>query len=272
VDGIPKGIPLSYQLSSRKGQRSGRCVESQGKNSSIKSIGGREVEIREGKIYVSNLKLAPNLRQEIGEVQKKDANFQVFKRNMLGKAECDFREGENEALYFHDRICVLSTGDLRKQILEEAHKSKFAIYPGEVKMYQDLKKAYWWLGMKKDIIHYISTCLTYQRVKAKHKKSAGLLQPLIIPEWKWEKVTIDFVTGLPTSETKKDAIWVIVDRLTKSAHFIQINVRDSIEKLPKPILKNWFDCTEYHQALCPIGTRGLPPDFGTSFKSQWEQL
>jgi hypothetical protein len=61
-------------------------------------------------------------------------------------------------------------------------------------MYQDLKKVYWWLGMKKDMVQNASTCLTCQKFKAKHKKPAELLQPLPIPEWKWEKVTMDFIT------------------------------------------------------------------------------
>jgi hypothetical protein len=86
---------------------------------------------------------------------------------------------------------VLDVGHLRKQILDEAHKSRYSIHPGEVKMYKDLNRRYWWVGMKSDVIGYVSTCLTCQKVKAKHKKVAGLLQPLPVPEWKWEEVTMD---------------------------------------------------------------------------------
>jgi hypothetical protein len=71
--------------------------------------------------------------------------------------------------------------------------------------------------MKKDVTNHVYTCLTCQKVKAMHQKTVGLLQPLPIPDWKWEEVTMDFVTGLPLSQSKKDAIWVVVDRLTKSA-------------------------------------------------------
>jgi hypothetical protein len=85
--------------------------------------------------------------------------------------------------------------------------------------------------MKKDVAQYVSRCLTCQKIKAEHKKSAGFLKPLPIPEWKWEEVTIDFVTRLPPSQTKKDTIWVVVGRLIKTAHFIVVNVRDSMEKL-----------------------------------------
>jgi hypothetical protein len=85
--------------------------------------------------------------------------------------------------------------------------------------------------MKKDIARYVYVCLTCQKVNVEHKKSAGLLQPLPIPQWKWDCVTVDFVCGLPMSRNQKDAFWVIVERLTKAAHFIPVNMRYSMEKL-----------------------------------------
>jgi CxxC motif-containing protein (DUF1111 family) len=99
-------------------------------------------KVQEGRICVSNLKLAPDLRQEIGEVQKNDEDFQVGKSKMLGKEDSNFKEIKDGTLYFRDRLCVPSTRDLRKQILDEARKSRYAIHPREVKMYQDLKKVY----------------------------------------------------------------------------------------------------------------------------------
>jgi hypothetical protein len=98
-------------------------------------------------------------------------------------------------------------------------------------MYQDLRRVYWWPGMEKDVTNYVSTCLTCQKIKLMHQKTSGLLQPLPIPDWKWKEVTMDFVTGLPPSQSKKDANWVVVDRLTKQTHFIPVNVRHSIGKL-----------------------------------------
>ena len=88
-------------------------------------------------------------------------------------------------------------------------------------MYQDLKQLYWWNGMKKDVADFVSRCLTCQQVKAEHQKPAGPFQRLEIPEWKWENITMDFVVGLPPA-SGYDSIWVIVDRLTKSAHFIPV--------------------------------------------------
>jgi hypothetical protein len=102
----------------------------------------REVEVQGEKIHVSNLKVTADLRQGIQVAQTKDNDFQTLRTKMLGKGESDFREDENGALYFHDCICVLESKTLRKQILEEVHRSKYAIHPGEVKMHQDLRGAY----------------------------------------------------------------------------------------------------------------------------------
>ena len=77
--------------------------------------------------------------------------------------------------------------------------------------------------MKRDVIGYVERCLTCQQVKAEHQRPAGLLQPLEIPEWKWDQVTMDFVSGLPRTNKGHNSIWVVVDRLTKSAHFIPVN-------------------------------------------------
>ena len=85
--------------------------------------------------------------------------------------------------------------------------------------------------MKKEIAMYVSKCLTCQQIKVEHQRPGGLLQPLVIPEWKWECITMDFVSGLPRTSRKHDAIWVIIDRLTKSAHFLPINMTYSLDRL-----------------------------------------
>ena len=98
-------------------------------------------------------------------------------------------------------------------------------------MYQDLKSLYWWENMKKEIAQFVQTCFICQQVKAEHQKLSELLQPLEILEWKWENITMNFVSGLPRTQRGHDAIWVIVDRLTKSAHFLPINMKYPLEKL-----------------------------------------
>ncbi|GJZ80098.1 putative reverse transcriptase domain-containing protein [Tanacetum coccineum] len=96
-------------------------------------------------------------------------------------------------------------------------------------MYQDLKKLYWWPNMKLIIVEYVGKCLTCSRVKAECQKPSGLLVQPEIPMWKWERITMDFVTKLPKTSNGHDTIWVIVDRLTKSAHFIPTRETDSME-------------------------------------------
>ncbi|GKD02057.1 putative reverse transcriptase domain-containing protein [Tanacetum coccineum] len=124
------------------------------------------------------------------------------------------------ALYYLDRIWVPLKGDVRALIMDEAHKSKYSVHPRADKMYYDLRDCYWWSGMKKDIAVYVSRCLTCLKVKAEHQRPFGLLQQPEIPKWKWERIAMDFVTKLPRTSSGHDTIWVIVDRLTKSAHFL----------------------------------------------------
>jgi hypothetical protein len=96
-------------------------------------------------------------------------------------------------------------------IFREAHDSAYSIHPGSTKMYKDLKNRYWWYDMKRDITRCVSLCDTCQSVKAKHQRLTGLLQPLKIPEWRWEKIEMDFIVGLPRTQAGYDSIWVIVD-------------------------------------------------------------
>jgi hypothetical protein len=121
-------------------------------------------------------------------------------------------------------ICVPNVKELKDKILHEAHKPAYSIHPGGNKMYHDLKATYWWHGMKRDIDEYVALCNTCQRVKAEHQRPAGLLQPLQVPEWKWEEIDMDFIMGLPRAQSGYDSIWVIVDQLTKVAHFIPVKI------------------------------------------------
>ncbi|GKE27666.1 putative reverse transcriptase domain-containing protein [Tanacetum coccineum] len=104
-------------------------------------------------------------------------------------------------------------------------------------MYQDLKLLYSLPNMKADITTYVSKCLTCVKVKAEHQRSSGLLQQPEIPVWKWERITMDFVSGLPRMPSGYDTIWVIVDRLTKSAYFLPMKKTDSMKKLTQLYLK-----------------------------------
>jgi hypothetical protein len=132
-----------------------------------------------------------------------------------------FQVDDKGILWFKDRLVVPKVSELKNQILSVAHSSKLSIHPGSSKMYQDLKPLFWWTKMKKEIATFVARCDNCCRVKAIHMKP-GLLQPLSVPEWKWEDISMDFIVGLPTTQKGYDSIWVIVDRLTKSAHFIPV--------------------------------------------------
>ncbi|GJT36627.1 putative reverse transcriptase domain-containing protein [Tanacetum coccineum] len=122
--------------------------------------------------------------------------------------------------------------------MHESHKSKYSIHLGsDNKMYQDLKKLYWWPNMKANIATYVSKCLTYAKVKAEHQRPSGLLVQPEIPQWKWDNITMDFVTKLPKLPQGYDTIWVIVDRLTKSVIFVPMRETDPLGKLAKLYLK-----------------------------------
>ncbi|GJZ45760.1 putative reverse transcriptase domain-containing protein [Tanacetum coccineum] len=136
-------------------------------------------------------------------------------------------------LCLHGRSWLPCYGDLRSVIMHESHKSKYSIHPGSEKMYQDMKKLYWWPNMKADIATYVSKCLTCARVKAEHQRPSGLLVQPEIPEWKWDNIMMDFITKLPKSSQGFDTIWVIVDRLTKSAHFLPIRKNEPLDKLAR---------------------------------------
>nr|GEX95815.1 retrotransposable element Tf2 [Tanacetum cinerariifolium] len=128
-------------------------------------------------------------------------------------------------------------GEMRSLIMHESHKSKYSIHPGSNKMYHDMKRLYWWPNMKADIGTYVSKCLTCAKVKSEHQKPSSLLVQPDLPEWKWEKIMMDFVIKLPRTAAGFDTIWVIVDRLTKSAHFLPMKETDSTERLARLYLR-----------------------------------
>nr|GEW43945.1 reverse transcriptase domain-containing protein [Tanacetum cinerariifolium] len=128
-------------------------------------------------------------------------------------------------------------GNLRDLIMHESYKSKYSIHLGSDKMYQDLKKLYWWPNVKAIIAKYVGKCLICARVKAECQKPSGLLIQPEIPMWKWKRITMDFVTKLPKTSNEHDTIWVIVDRFTKSAHFIPTRETDSMETLTRLYIK-----------------------------------
>jgi hypothetical protein len=122
---------------------------------------------------------------------------------------------------------IPENGDIRSIILKEAHRALYCVHPGVKKMYTDMRKLLFWVGMKRDVVHFITKYLECQQVKSNHHHLTGLLQPHDVPMSKWEVISMDFFVGLSLKPHRHNAILVIVDKLTKSAHFIL--VRDTYD-------------------------------------------
>ncbi|GJX39047.1 putative reverse transcriptase domain-containing protein [Tanacetum coccineum] len=142
--------------------------------------------------------VCPDLSERIFKAQTEAMKKENVKAENLGRLLKPIFEFRSDKIrYFDKRIWLSLFGGLRDLIMHESHKSKYSIHLGSDKMYQDLKKLYWWPNMKVDIATYVSKCLTCANVKAGHQKPSGLLQQPEISEWKWEKITMDFVSGHP---------------------------------------------------------------------------
>jgi hypothetical protein len=179
----------------------------------------------------TEMEVGSSLLQEIQKGQLEDEMIQEIKRKIKEEKSPGFSEDEVGVLWYNGRICVPNVKELKDKILRETHESTYSIHIGGNEMYHDLKTTYWWYGMKRDVAEYVALCDTCQRVKAEHQRPAGLLQPLQVPEWKWEEIAMDFIVVLPRTRSRYGSIWVNMDRLTKVAHFIPIKTTYSRPQL-----------------------------------------
>jgi hypothetical protein len=214
-----------------------------------------------------NITLTPILRDDIIAAQMNDEGMgHIRKRIQEGdpKIAC-FREDTEGVLWFKDRLVVPKKEALKRKILNEAHTSRYSIHPGSTKMYHDLRHQFWWTRMKHEIARYVSECDTCRKVKANYMKPEGLLQHLSIPDWKWDDISMDFIVGLPLAVRKFDSIWVIVNRLTKSAHIIPVHTKYRVKKYAEIYI------------ACVLCLHGVPKTIVSDRGSQlvacfWEQL
>jgi hypothetical protein len=175
----------------------------------------------------SVLPLQTNLREKILTLQHDDDWYTEVKdfigqNTMMVPRYEGYSLDSDGLLRFRGRIYVPPNDELRMLILSEAHRAVYMAHPGVTKMRADLKPLFFWKGMKADIVNFVARCLECQQVKAEHRHPAGLLQPHAIPESKWEVISMDFIVGLPLTARRHDSIFVVVDTLTKSAHFIPV--------------------------------------------------
>jgi hypothetical protein len=207
----------------------------------------------------------------------------IHEKMEVGKANC-FRKDDQGIIWFKDRIVVPKNAEVRQQILDKAHLSQYSIHPGSTKMYQDLKQHYSWTKMKVEIARYVVRCDTYRRVKAVHMKTAGPLQSLPIPTWKWEDISMDFIVGLPRTAKGFDSTWVIIDRLTKIAHFLPVKTYYpvityaqiyiarilSLHGIPKTIVgPGTAICIQVLGRATQVLGYQVAPQFSISYSNKW---
>ena len=156
--------------------------------------------------HLANITLQSTLLERIKEGQLSDPQLIKIREDVLAGASRDYSVSEIGLLRNKGQICVLLDPALRREILDESHTTPYSLHPGTTKMYQDVRSLYWWPGMKRDVVEYVAKCLTCQQVKVEHQRPTGLLQPLDIPEWKWEDIMMDFMVGLPRTMGQHDSI------------------------------------------------------------------
>ena len=175
----------------------------------------------------SVIPLKTNLRENILTIQIDDDWYKEVKENigqdtmMVPKYE-GYTLDNDIFLRYNNRICVPPIDELRSLILREVHRTVYMAHMGFTKMKADLKPLFFWKGMKEDIVSYMAICLECQQVKVEHRNTMGLLQPHAILESKWEVISMEFIVGFPLMTRRHDSIFVVVDTLTKSAHFIPV--------------------------------------------------
>ena len=143
------------------------------------------------------MRITSELLREIKEGQKFDPFLKTqIEAIELGR-DSSFNVGLDGVLRLQDMICVPNVLELRKMILEEGHRSNLSMHPGATKMYQDLMTMFWWPNMKREVSEFVYACLVCQKDKIEHQRPSGKLQPLEIPQWKWNTISMDFFIGLP---------------------------------------------------------------------------
>jgi hypothetical protein len=214
---------------------------------------------------LNNVALIPTIKEDVIAAQRTNVGMSHLRQRLeLGEAQC-FQQDTDGVLWFKDRLVVLKDFELHRKIMDEAHRSQYSIHPGTNKIYQDLKKNFWWTRIKREIAKYVSECDTYRRVKTDHLRPIRNLQPLNIPEWKWKNICMNFIMGLPHTLCGYNSIWVIMDRLTKSVHFIPVSTTYRVRQYAELYISH---IVHYHDI-----PKTIISDRGSIFVARfWEQL
>ncbi|KAI3670853.1 hypothetical protein L1987_87495 [Smallanthus sonchifolius] len=214
------------------------------------------------RVKACQLVVTPDFLTLLRDVQKEALRDERLREERIFGQRYLLTENSQGVWVKDDCIWITRFGGFREKVLDEGHKSRYSIHPGTTKMYQDMKGNYWWPGMKHDVIQYVSKCLTCLQVKAEHQKPYGKIKPLEILKWKWEHITMDFITKLPKTGKGHDTIWVVVDRLTKSAHFLPIKETFSSERLSEVFINEIVARHGVPISIVSTGIRDSHPSFG----------
>ncbi|GJZ35205.1 putative reverse transcriptase domain-containing protein [Tanacetum coccineum] len=183
-----------------------------GKANVVADALSRKKRIKPLRVRALVLTIGLNLPVQILNAQVEARKEENYGTKDFGGMIKKLEQRADGTLCLRNRSWIPCFGNLRELIMRKSHKSKYSIHPGSDKMYKDLKKLYWWPNMKAEIATYVSRCLTCAKFKAEYQKPSGLLVQPVIPVWKWENITIDFVTKLPKTSSGQDTIWEVVSR------------------------------------------------------------
>jgi hypothetical protein len=196
----------------------------------VRHIKGKEIKVvntlsrRIHGLFEMNVSRAESdLEGRIRTIGVDDENYTKIKIEIPNNtANSDLSINKKGLLWFKNRLYIPDSTGLKLTILDEVHKNPYFGHPGYQKMIATLRKLFYWPNMKGEIAEYLARCQDCQQVKAEHQHPAGLLHPLPVPEWKWETISLDFITGFPKTQKQNDFIMVVIDKINKSAHFIPI--------------------------------------------------
>ncbi|GJV75999.1 reverse transcriptase domain-containing protein [Tanacetum coccineum] len=199
-----------------------------GKANVVADALSRKERLKPRRVRAMAMTVPIGMRERIQVAQSEVLRQENILMENLHGLEQHMKKKEGESLYFMDRIWVPLIGDVRTIIMDEAHKTKYYVHPGADKMYYDLRDRYWWPGMKRDIATYVSKYLTCSKVKAEHQRPSGLLQQPEIPEWKWDKITMDFITNYLEDYSTEKLAKIYVDEIVArhGVHVLIISDRD----------------------------------------------
>ncbi|WVZ62939.1 hypothetical protein U9M48_012628 [Paspalum notatum var. saurae] len=215
---------------------------------------------------LNELRVRCTLEDQIRQAQKDCPSIAELKVGMKKGLLPDFRIDDQGTIWLKERLCIPLDEGIRESILTKAHCTKYSIHPGSTKMYQDLKKLFWWRRMKRDIAAFVAQCDTCNRIKAEKQRPAGLLKPLDIPMWKWEKITMDFIIGLPRTPKGNDSIWATHNAPRLAELYIQnmlglhgVPISTVSDRGPQSTARFW---KSLHEAL------GTKLDYSTAYHPQ----